>query len=150
LSLSNKIPPPIVALICALLIYVSADLTPRVIFAYQPMFAGLFAVVGVAVLVAAIIAFAQLKTTVNPLKPKSASALVITGVYKLSRNPMYLAMLLLIMSVWVFTGAISGIFLLPSFVVYINFFQILPEEQAMKELFPEAYPVYCQQVRRWI
>jgi len=150
LSLSNKIPPPIVALICALLIYFSADLLPRLVFDYQNMLAVLFAVAGLAVFAAAIIPFVKLRTTVNPLAPKSATTLVTGGVFRFSRNPMYLAMLLLILGVWVFTGAISGIFLLPSFVAYISIFQILPEEQAMGELFPEAYQTYCKSVRRWI
>ena len=150
LSLNHKIPPPIVALLCAVLIYCSADRLPRWVFDYQSVVALLIAVMGLVVLTAAIVSFARSKTTLNPLQPKTASALVTTGVYRLSRNPMYLAMLLFILSVWVFTGAISGFVLLPSFVVYIYLFQIQPEERAMKELFPEAYPVYCRQVRRWI
>jgi len=150
MNLSHKIPPPVVALVFAALIYLPADFLPRLVFDGQNIMAWFVAITGLVIGLVAIVSFIRLKTTVNPLKPKSATALVTSGMYRISRNPMYLAMLLFILSLCIFTGAISGVVLLPSFVVYIYVFQILPEEQAMKELFPEAYPVYCQQVRRWI
>jgi len=146
----NRIPPPVVTLVFGLLIYCSADLLPSLIFELQNSLALLFAITGLGVIAAAIIPFVKLKTTVNPLAPKSATALVTDGVFRLSRNPMYLGMLLLIISVSIYTGAVASVILLPSFVVYIRVFQILPEEQAMRELFPDAYQAYCKQVRRWI
>jgi protein-S-isoprenylcysteine O-methyltransferase Ste14 len=106
--------------------------------------------VGFIVLLIAISAFIKLKTTINPLKPEDATFLVTTGIFRLSRNPMYLGLLLLIISLWVKTGAVSGFILVPSFVAYLNYFQILPEERAMKALFLGKYKVYCQQVRRWL
>jgi protein-S-isoprenylcysteine O-methyltransferase Ste14 len=63
---------------------------------------------------------------------------------------MYLGMLLLIIGLWGKTGAASGSILVPSFVAYLNYFQIFPEEQAMKRLFSDKYKTYCQQVRRWL
>jgi len=146
----NRIPPPIVTLVFALLIYFSADLLPSLRFELQNALALLFAIAGLGVIAAAIIPFVKLKTTVNPLAPKSATSLVTDGVFRFSRNPMYLGMLLLIISVSICTGAVASVVLLPSFVVYIRVFQILPEEQAMRELFPDAYQAYCKQVRRWI
>jgi len=63
---------------------------------------------------------------------------------------MYLAMLLILIALALYTGAVASIFLLPGFIIYISVFQIVPEEQAMRELFSEAYADYCEQVRRWI
>lgn len=146
----NRIPPPVVTLVFGLLIYCSADLLPSLIFELQNALALLFAIAGLGVMTVAVVSFIQLKTTVNPLQPKSATALVTGGVFRFSRNPMYLGMLLLIISVSIYTGAVASVILLPSFVVYIRVFQILPEEQAMRELFPDAYQAYCKQVRRWI
>ena len=107
-------------------------------------------IAGFIVLLIAISAFIKFKTTINPLKPEQASSLVMTGIFKFSRNPMYLGMLLLILSLWIKTGAILGFILVPGFMAYMNYFQILPEERAMKALFSEKYDTYCQQVRRWL
>jgi protein-S-isoprenylcysteine O-methyltransferase Ste14 len=106
--------------------------------------------VGLIVLLIAISAFIKLKTTINPLKPEAASSLVTTGIFRISRNPMYLGMLLLIISLWIKTGAVLGFILVAGFIAYLNYFQIFPEEQAMKGLFSDKYKTYCQQVRRWL
>ena len=105
---------------------------------------------GFLVLLIAISAFIKLKTTINPLKPEAATSLITTGIFKLSRNPMYLGMLLLIISLWIKTGAVLGFILVAGFIAYLNYFQIFPEEQAMKRLFSDKYKTYCQQVRRWL
>ena len=107
-------------------------------------------IAGLIVLLIAISAFIKFKTTINPLKPEQASSLVMTGIFKFSRNPMYLGMLLLILSLWIKTGAILGFIFVPGFIAYMNYFQILPEERAMTALFSGKYEVYCQQVRRWL
>ena len=106
--------------------------------------------VGFVVLLIAISAFIKLKKTISTLKPEAATSLVTTGIFRLSRNPMYSDSSLLIIRIWVKTGAVSGFILVPSFVAYLNYFQILPEERAMQALFSGKYKVYCQQVRRWL
>jgi protein-S-isoprenylcysteine O-methyltransferase Ste14 len=63
---------------------------------------------------------------------------------------MYLGMLLLLIGLWGKTGTASGFILVPSFIAYLNYFQILPEERSMTALFSGKYEVYCQQVRRWL
>ena len=105
---------------------------------------------GIAIILAAILNFRRLHTTVNPLQPSMASSLATSGIFRLSRNPMYLGMLLILMAVSLASGAVAGLFLLPAFIAYILFFQILPEEQAMRELFSDQYADYCKKVRRWI
>ena len=148
--LKNKIPPPIVTLVFAALIYFPNEWSPSIVFSGQSIISLFLMMVGFIVLLIAISAFIKLKTTINPLNPEAASSLVTTGIFRISRNPMYLGMLLLIISLWVKTGAVSGFILVPSFVAYLNYFQILPEERAMKAIFSGKYKVYCQQVRRWL
>ena len=111
-----------------------------------------------AILVAAALAFGLLgvfafrasRTTVNPLKPEQATALVTSGIYRVSRNPMYVGMcsLLLAWAAWLsallpFAGPIV-------FALYITRFQIQPEERALIELFGEQYTQYAARVRRWL
>ena len=148
--LKNKIPPPIFTLIFAALIYFSSEWSPSIVFRGQNLISLFLMMLGFLVLLIAISAFIKLKTTINPLKPEAATSLITTGIFKLSRNPMYLGMLLLIISLWIKTGAVLGFILVAGFIAYLNYFQIFPEEQAMKGLFSDKYKTYCQQVRRWL
>ena len=150
LDLKNKIPPPIVTLVFAALIYLSSDLLPHLMFKGQTFLSSIIMIFGLIILLLAVKAFVQFKTTINPLKPETTSVLVTSGIFKLSRNPMYLGMLLLIISLWIKTGDVLGFILVAGFIAYLNYFQIFPEEQAMKGLFSGKYEVYCQQVRRWL
>ena len=150
LDLKNKIPPPIVTLVFAALIYLSSDLLPHLMFKGQTFLSSIIMIFGLIILLLAVKAFVQFKTTINPLKPETTSVLVTSGIFKLSRNPMYLGMLLLIISLWIKTGDVLGFILVAGFIAYLNYFQIFPEEQAMKRLFSGKYEVYCQQVRRWL
>jgi len=150
LDLKNKIPPPIVTLVFAALIYLSADLLPHLMFEGQTFLSSIIMIFGLIILLLAVKAFVQFKITSNPLKPETPSVLVTSGIFKLSRNPMYLGMLLLIISLWIKTGAVLGFILVTGFIAYLNYFQIFPEEQAMKRLFSDKYKTYCQQVRRWL
>ena len=150
MNLKTKIPPPLVTIAFGILIYYSTEIIPSVTFTFQGFLGALFLIAGLGVMISAILTFRRLQTTINPLQPDTASSLASTGVFKLSRNPMYLAMLLILIALALYTGAVASIFLLPGFIIYISVFQIVPEEQAMRELFSEAYADYCEQVRRWI
>ena len=90
------------------------------------------------------------KTTVSPVTPKNASALVSTGIYRYTRNPMYLGMLMLIIAIGLWIGNLMIIPASALFVWYITAYQIIPEEEALREKFGQAYDEYCNQVRRWI
>ncbi|ELN6931386.1 isoprenylcysteine carboxylmethyltransferase family protein [Vibrio navarrensis] len=107
---------------------------------------GLSGVVGIA----GVREFRKAKTTVNPVKPETASTVVASGIFAYSRNPMYLALLLLLLSYacWL-QNAITFAFA-PLFVLYMNRFQIQPEERALEKRFGSAYLQYKQKVRRWI
>ncbi|MGB1158129.1 MAG: methyltransferase family protein [Porticoccaceae bacterium] len=150
MTLKNKVPPPLITLFFGGLIYYTSALLPSVTFGWQGLLALIILVVALGIIVMAVATFRQLQTTVNPLLPKSASALATSGIFSYSRNPMYLGMLLILIALSVYTGALASVLLLPSFVAYIWIMQIAPEEQAMSELFGDEFTDYCHRVRRWL
>ncbi len=113
-------------------------------------FAMIAAMIGVILAACAIYQFFRLKTTIEPTKPDETSALVTEGVFRLSRNPMYLALLLVLTGWVIFLGNWYGLLAPMFFVGYINRFQIQPEERILAAKFSDAYSVYRSQVRRWI
>ncbi len=116
----------------------------------RPAIALGLAAVGVGVAVAGVVSFRLVKTTVNPLKPETASSLVVSGIYRVTRNPMYLGALIVLIGWAVFLANALGFFLVPSFVLYLNRFQIGPEEKALTALFDSEFTAYCARVRRWL
>jgi protein-S-isoprenylcysteine O-methyltransferase Ste14 len=151
-SLELKIPPPIIAVLIAFAMWGISLITPllEVSKTYRSPLAIAIAVVGGALAIAGNISFRQAKTTVNPLKPESASSLVNSGIYRLTRNPMYLGMLTVLVAWSVFLSSIWSLFGLPAFFFYIDRFQIAPEEKALTRLFGTDYAAYQTKVRRWI
>ena len=108
------------------------------------------AIVGVAFDVAGLMAFRRAKTTVNPMKPQSTSSMVDSGVYRVTRNPMYVGLVFMLCgwavflwSWWALPGPLA-------FVAYIGRFQIAPEEEALSKLFGAEYLAYKASVRRWL
>lgn len=109
---------------------------------------GVILVVGLALLVIAGGLFKQADTDMIPFR--KVSALVTTGVYRFTRNPMYLGMALVLLGCAVTVGAATALIVPPVFMAIIEFRYIRPEEQLLRELFPEEFPGYCARVRRWI
>ncbi len=93
--------------------------------------------------------FVLAKTTIDPTAPSKATSLVHKGLYRFSRNPMYLAMLLLLLALGLWLGNAFNTLLAAGFVGYMNKFQIAPEEEALQTLFGKEYQRYCGNVRRW-
>ena len=104
----------------------------------------------VVILVTAIAGFRNAKTTVDPMHPEAASAIVTTGIYRFTRNPMYLGFLLALIAWAVFLGNVVSALIPPLFVVYMNRFQIAPEERALHARFGAPYETYLRSVRRWL
>lgn len=150
--MKNKIPPPILTVLAIAAIWAIAKFSPftKVVFPYQNLVAYAVAAIGIIILVNAGILFKSKKTTVNPFAPQKTSAIVGTGIYKLSRNPMYLGMLLVIIAAGIWSGAILSLAPILIFFIYITRSQILPEEKALEEKFGQAYLDYKSRVRRWI
>ena len=148
--MNNKIPPPIVTFICGIAIYFSKSFFNK-FFNYSNNTISLFLLIlGLVVFISAVKSFRVHKTTVNPLEPRKASSLVTSGIFKFSRNPMYLGMLIVLLSISfkfnLFGGMITSLF----FYIFITKFQIIPEEEAMNELFGNQFIDYVKKTRRWI
>tara|TARA_B100000287_G_scaffold397077_1_gene413290 strand:- start:726 stop:1172 length:447 start_codon:yes stop_codon:yes gene_type:complete len=148
--MKTKIPPPVVTLVSALLIFFSKELFPSYAFDYQSMLSiGVF-ISGLMILVSAVSLFKKKETTVNPMSPEKASSLVVDGVFKYTRNPMYLGMSVVLLSISIQFNLIGGLLIVCLFVAYITIFQIIPEEEAMEENFGEEYLSFKKSTRRWI
>ena len=94
--------------------------------------------------------FKKHKTTISPSNPDNATSLVQSGFFRFSRNPIYFSLLNIIFWFSIYLGSFFGLIVTPLFVIYMNQFQIIPEEKAMLKLFSDKYKSYCLQVRRWI
>ena len=148
--LKTKIPPPVIALTFIAILYFSSVLMVRFTFEGQSIFALFIFILGLGCVFSAGIQFRKVNTTVNPLDPESASHLVVGGIFKYSRNPMYVGLFVAILAFGIYVGAWFVFILLPLFVLSINYLQIVPEEIAMQKLFGDEYISYCNSVRRWI
>ena len=149
-SLENKIPPAVVWLICALIMKSIAYVLPFVALPHLPVVAIVIALIGIGAGIAGIWSFYKARTTINPLEPSEATHFVSEGIYKLSRNPMYVGLACCLVS-W----AICLSYLLPwlgvlLFIAYMTHFQIIPEEHALRQKFGDEYQNYCLKVRRWL
>lgn len=150
--LELKVPPVAVFLAVVLLMYWLKEITPALLITVPFVKVVSAGFTGIAVFVAAagIYEFRKAKTTVNPIKPESASSVVNTGVFAYTRNPMYFGLLLIIIALGLWWQHLSVILCGALFVAYMNRFQIKPEERALERLFGEDYVDYKNQVRRWI
>ncbi|MCU1274343.1 MAG: conserved rane protein of unknown function [Bryobacterales bacterium] len=150
--LELKIPPAAVVLFTALLMWLVAWFLPvgAVVVPSRMLFAMTLAIAGGATSVLGVVAFRRASTTVNPTKPESTSSLVRSGVYTLTRNPMYLGFLLILSGWAIFLTNALVFLLLPVFIFYMNRFQIQPEERALTARFGQEFVAYTARVRRWI
>lgn len=154
MSLEHRIPPPIVMLLSMAMAYVISRIDPWVGVGGSKIWLNVtalsVAVCGILVAVLAVWQFRQHRTTLNPLSPDSASDLVTTGLFSLSRNPMYLGMALCITACAIRLHSPLALLGVVFFCFYITCFQIRPEERAIEALFGEQYREYCRRTRRWI
>lgn len=147
-----RIPPLLLLLITGSMMTLLAHLFPEpgIPWPYPKNLAGLAALVGITFLALGVADFRKQKTTVNPLKPQEASALVTTGIYSRTRNPMYVGMLLLLAAWWILLQNLAAAIFLPIFMGLINRLQIVPEEEILRKSFGEPYILYCRNVPRWL
>lgn len=151
-SLDHKIPPPVIGAVVALSMWGVSTIGPQ--FSLTPALAyGVMAMLvaaGVAFDVLGLVAFRKSRTTVNPLRPERSSTLVTEGVYRVTRNPMYVGMGLLLLAWGVYLSALLPFAGLVIYVWYLTQFQIRPEERALQAIFGDAYLAYSSRVRRWL
>lgn len=150
-KLELKVPPPAAALLVAVAMWLVASRTDALSFALpeRRALSMVLAALGIAVSAAGTWSFWRARTTVNPTRPEAASSLVATGIFRFTRNPMYLG-LFLVLAGWAAhlanAAALAGPLL---FALYITRFQILPEERVLAAKFGPDFEAYKLRTRRW-
>ena len=148
--MKTKIPPPISAVLMIGLVYLSTLLFELVTFDYQGVLSILLVIIGLACASPSFRLFSRHKTTISPFTPSETAVLLTEGMYRYSRNPMYLALLLLMISATIWFGSWLGILISLIFSFLMNFLQIISEEDALLKIFGEEYNEHKKKVRRWI
>jgi len=151
-SLELKIPPVALSLLLAALMWVVARTVPVFGFTLPAgrIIAAVLTVAGVVIALLGVVSFRRARTTVNPLHPEAASALVDSGIYQLTRNPMYLGLLLVLLGGAVYLANALAFIFPAGFVFLMNRLQIIPEERALSALFGSGFADYQSKVRRWL
>ncbi len=151
-KLELKIPPLAVFFLTCVLMWGGAKISSFATFylPYQFTIILIFFISGLLFGVGALVSFFRKKTTIDPLVPTKASKLVDSGIYQLSRNPMYLALLLETIAWSAYLSNIFGFIVIFIFPLYMNKFQIIPEERALTNIFGDDYRQYQVKVRRWV
>lgn len=150
--LAARVPPGLIFLTAGFLIWCIARFVPAARVAVPGTRTAAIAIgaAGGALVVFALAGFIRARTTADPLHPEKASALVVSGLYRFTRNPMYLGLALLLLAFVVRLSVWPGVIVVLLFVAYMNRFQIRPEEDALEARFGEAAREYRRTVRRWI
>jgi protein-S-isoprenylcysteine O-methyltransferase Ste14 len=150
--LKTRIPPPVYAMLAAVVmlglhLYLPG---PTVLDVTATQWAWLVAVPGGLLAAWAAATFGRASTTLDPTNPSKATRLVTEGPFQLTRNPMYLGLVLILTAWAAWLGTLSAFLVLPLFMGVVTFQQILPEERALEALFGEDYARYRGQVNRWM
>ena len=145
-----KIPPPLLVLILVIANYFSSKKIDLIHLPNQDLISILILLIGMLILINPIFKFIKSKTTIDPIKFKKVNKLIISGIYKYSRNPMYLGLLMIVISTSIFFLNIFSITTPFLFYCWINRFQIKREEIFLTEKFGEEYMSYKITTRRWI
>lgn len=151
-SLALKVPPVAQVIITAAAMYGVSKVLPALKFSFSgstTLAVGL-GVIGLSSGIMGVTQFKKAQTTPNPQALEKVSSLVTSGVYRYSRNPMYVGLVLILLGWALYLSHFLAFVLLPIFIVYMTRFQIQPEEQMMARKFGEHYQAYLKKVRRWI
>ncbi len=150
--LDTKIPPPVVMLLLCIAMWFVARACPEVRMAlpWSGVIGGVSILLGLALELRPALQFARARTTVNPMRPATSAALVTTGLYRFTRNPMYVGQALLLLGFGCLLRNAYAFIAFPLLIAYITVFQILPEERALSLKFGAEYEDYRRRVRRWI
>ena len=145
-----KIPPPLLVLILVISNYFSSKKIDLIILPTQNLISFIILLIGILILITPIFKFIKSKTTIDPIKFKKVTRLITSGIYKYSRNPMYLGLLMIVMSTSIFYLNIFSITTPMLFYFWINRFQIKREEIFLTQKFGKEYLSYKNKTRRWI
>ena len=145
-----RIPPPILVLVLVISNFFSSKKIDLIHLPNQDLISIIILLIGVLILTNPIFKFIKSKTTIDPIKFKKVNKLIISGIYKYSRNPMYLGLLMIVISTSIFFLNIFSITTPLLFYCWINRFQIKREESFLTEKFGEEYISYKIKTRRWM
>ena len=151
-ELKLKIPPAVLFLLCVVLMWLTdrwLSFEPLVLLIPDWVYS-LFLSIGGLTILLGIIEFRRKSTTINPHKPQDTTAFVKSGIYRLTRNPMYLGMVLILCAAVVRLENMLTILFIPIFIWYMNELQIKPEEEVMEQKFGDEFLEYKKKVRRWL
>jgi len=151
-ALELRVPPVALALFFAGAMWLASVQFPAMSFVlhWRLVMACSLGGIGIVFAVAGVVAFRTAKTTVNPTQPGAASTLVRSSIYRFSRNPMYVGFLFVLAGWAFFVANALGFIFLPVFVIYMNRYQISPEERALFLKFGKEFAAYTQSVPRWL
>ena len=152
MNLALKVIPPVQLVICAALMFSLSDYFPQYHFSLALSFPLIILLIAAASIIGilAVYSFHKHNTTFHPHTPEKTSTVVDTGIYAYSRNPMYLALILVLFSLALYLKNLTCFAVMPLFIWYITRYQIKPEEVMLDKLFPIEYQAYSQKVRRWL
>lgn len=150
--LDLRIPPPLVALIIGCGMWFLAKVGPILALpgSVRVLTAVIFGLAGLGCAIGGVVSFRRARTTISPLKPETATELVSSGIYAVTRNPMYLGMLLVLVGWALYLLSTAALIGPVAFWLYIDRFQIVPEEKALAKLFGAEFSAYLRKVRRWL
>jgi protein-S-isoprenylcysteine O-methyltransferase Ste14 len=150
-NMKNKIPPPIILLLAGIAMWFVAhsEYAYKIAIPFALVIAIALAASGVFISASAIRQFGSAETTISPLEPDTATSLVHTGVFRRTRNPMYVGLLLVLSGWMIWLQSVSNLVVLFAFLFWLNELQIKPEEAALRKVFGQGYIDYCKRVRRW-
>lgn len=151
-KLELKIPPLVVLFVFGVFMWIISIVLPsfRLLPIISITLAVFIALIGIVFAVAGVWSFKKVETTVNPMTPNKSSSLVDFGIYKVTRNPMYVGFVLFLVSWGVYLSNIFSLIMPIIFILYLNKFQIIPEENALFVKFGEDFERYKVNVRRWL
>jgi len=150
--LELKIPPVLCFLLMGGLMWLVMRRFPAADFQLpgQRWLATISVATGLIIAAAGVVSFRRARTTIDPMKPYTTSALVTSGIFNYTRNPMYLGLILVALGWGLWLGNAFALLGIPTCLAYLTRFQIIPEERALASLYREEFRSYCTRVRRWI
>lgn len=150
--LEHRVPPPVIVALVAGIMWLGCRFVPEATFTLplRWLWVALTALSAIVIATLAIRSFVKADTTIDPLEPTAADKLVTHGLFRYSRNPMYVSLTLVLVAFGLGLQNWLAFLLIVLFPLYITRFQIIPEERALRERFGADYEAYCKAVRRWL
>ena len=147
-----KVPPVALSVVFAVVMWAASTVfsAASLTLPGASVVASAFAFIGGGIALAGVFAFRQHYTTVNPMKPETTASIVTAGIYRVTRNPMYLGLVFILVGWAMYLASLAALLLVPAFVAYMTQFQIKPEERALLAKFGPGFAEYMAAVRRWI